>query len=173
MNVLNSSTASILAGAMLAATLQPASAATASRTLWDQGGPACQLSVPTISSLVRPRATGMRNEGTTSQFIICQYASTSDAFTAAAIYFSTIDGANHNVQCTGMSGTSAGGAALYSTKNGATGTNPASYSGIAWSPADFGGTTNFGNSLFSVTCILPAGASIIVTEANYDENIGT
>jgi len=141
-----------------------------SRFLWDQGGPACQLSVPTTSSKVRPRATGMRNEGTTNEFVICQYASTSSAFTSADIYFSTIDGANHTVQCTGMRGTAAGGDAYYSTKSADTGTG--GYSQFSWTSSDFGETTDFGNAMFSVTCTLPGGASLIATEATYTEDVG-
>jgi len=149
----------------------PAIAVEKSRELWDQGGPACQLSVPTTSSKVRPRATGMRNEGTVNEFVICQYASTSSAFKAAYIYFQTIDGANHAVQCTGMRGTSAGGDAFYSTKSGETDTY--SYNQLSWLPGDFGETTDFGNAMFSVTCILPAGASLIATQATYAEDVGT
>ena len=148
-----------------------ANAVEKSRFQWDQGGPACQLSVPTTSSKVRPRATGMRNEGTTNEFVICQYASTSSSFTSADIYFQTIDGANHAMQCTGMRGTSAGGDAYYSTKNGDTGTG--GYSQFSWTPSDFGQTTDFGNAMFSVTCILPAGSSIIATEAIYTEDVGS
>lgn len=168
MNASKVAAAIVFASAAVATT--PATAVEKSRFLWDQGGPACQLSVPTTASQVRPRATGMRNEGTSNQFVICQYASTSSAFTNAYIYFSTIDGANHAMQCTGMRGTAAGGDAFYSTKSGDTGV--AGYSQFTWSPADFGETTDFGNAMFSVTCILPAGASLIATEAIYAEDVG-
>jgi hypothetical protein len=52
-----------LAGAFLVSALlavQPADAVNAQRYIQDQGGAACQLSVPTISSQVRPRASFMR-----------------------------------------------------------------------------------------------------------------
>ena len=162
--------AAIIVLANAAFATMPAAAVEKSRFLWDQGGPACQLSVPTTSSQVRPRATGMRNEGTSNQFVICQYASTSSAFTNAYIYFQTIDGANHTVQCTGMRGTAAGGDAFYSTKSGDT--DVAGYNQFTWSPADFGETTDFGNAMFSVTCILPAGTSLIATQAIYAEDVG-
>ena len=168
MNASSVAAAALLTLASLAT--MHANAVEKSRDLWDQGGPTCQLSVPTTSSKVRPRATGMRNEGTVNEFVICQYASTSSAFTNAYIYFQTIDGANHTVQCTGMRGTSAGGDAYYSTKSGDT--DVAGYNQFTWSPADFGETTDFGNAMFSVTCALPAGSSIIATQAEYSEDVG-
>jgi len=169
MDAYKAATALLFAGAALGAI--PAHAIDKSRAQWDQGGPACQLSVPTTSSKVRPRATGMRNEGTDNEFVICQYASTSSAYTLANLYFQTIDGADHTMQCTGMRGTSAGGDAYYSTKSG--NTDVAGYRKFSWTPADFGEATDFGNPMFSVTCILPAGAAIIATEAAYTEDVGT
>lgn len=68
MNLLNSLFATAFVASVLAAL--PAQATTMTRTMEDQGGPACQLSVPTTSTQVRPRASGMRNEGTTNAFVI-------------------------------------------------------------------------------------------------------
>ena len=48
-----------------------AHAVTQTRVTQIPAGAACQLSVPTIDTAVRPRATGFRNEGTTSAFTIC------------------------------------------------------------------------------------------------------
>lgn len=149
----------------------PTSAATRYRVQWDQGGPACQLSVPTTASQVRPRATGMRNEGTGSEFVICQYPSTSSAFGSAYLYIQSIDGANHAVQCTGMRGGAINEDARYSTKSEQTQTG--SYGELSWFPIDFGATGDFGSSMFSVTCVLPPGASIIAIEADYSEDVGS
>lgn len=74
--------ATVAAGLMVSPS---ASAVDASRSFWDQGGAACQLSKPTIDTVVRPRATGMRNEGTVNAFVICQYASGSGLFTNAGL----------------------------------------------------------------------------------------
>lgn len=156
----------VLAAAALSS--HPAVAVTKDRTNWDQGGPNCQLSVPTISSMVRPRATGMRNEGTTNEFIICQFAATSSAYNYVNVYVSAIDGVNHTVKCTGVAGAADG--PTYSTKQVDTGT--AGYTAIHWLPADFGETTTIGNPIFSVTCTLAAGSSIIATEAGYTEDVG-
>ena len=166
MKVLHAASATILAALLLAS--PRASALDVSRQLWGQGGPSCQLSVPTTSSQVRPRATGMRNEGTTNQFVICQYAATSAMFTTAGMFVSSIDGANHTVQCTAMKG--GADAPVYSTKQIDTGTS--GFASLSWYPADFGTTTNFGNYLFSVTCTLPAGAAINSVYGYYTDYVG-
>lgn len=167
MNKLNIATVVALAGAVLASS--PASALTVSRQLWGQGGPSCQLSVPTVSSQVRPRATGIRNEGTTNEFVICQYAATQALFTSAGMFVSSIDGANHTVKCTGLKGGADGPS--YAVKQVDTGT--AGFPSMSWSPADFGESVDFGNYLFSVTCILPSGAAINSVYGNYDEYVGS
>lgn len=162
-----------LAAALLGTALAPApaTAATRYRIQWDQGGPACQLSVPTTASQVRPRATGMRNEGSSNEFVICQYPSTSSAFGSAYLYIQSIDGANHTVQCTGMRGGAINEDARYSTKSEQTETS--SYSELSWFSIDFGATGDFGSEMFSVTCVLPPGASIIAIEADYSEDVGS
>lgn len=145
------------------------SAVNANRVLLDQGGPACQLSVPTTNSKVRPRATGMRNEGTSSEFVICQYAATAK-FADADIFISTIDGADHLVQCTGVNGNAIN--PLYSTKSMQTGTAPEVVVPIEWLPQDFASTGTFGLYFFSVTCVLPPGASIMSLGGDYTEDVG-
>lgn len=169
---MNPSQNAAFASIVLAIVLPPsASAVDASREMWDQGGPACQLSVPTISSQVRPRATGMRNEGTSNEFVICQYTANSTSFTSAEIHVSSIDGANHSVQCTAMDGDIPQGT-FYSTKSAGTGTGTTEYGVIGWGPGDFGATGTFPRLTFSVTCTLPHGASIVRVHANYDEYVG-
>lgn len=156
--------------ALLAAT--PASAVFVHRVLSDQGGPACQLSVPTTSSNVRPRANGMRNEGTTNQFVICQYQSNGGGnFSNVVIYVASFDGVGHSFQCTGMNGTIMDGSS-YVTDDmfaPATGWNHAN-----WVPTDFGQPgPDFTSPYFSVTCLLPPGASILATSAEYNEDVGS
>ncbi|GAA5002659.1 hypothetical protein FNZ56_08780 [Pseudoluteimonas lycopersici] len=171
MDTPNAFATTILVASLMGAT--PASAAPATRYLFDQGGPACQLSVPTISSKVRPRANGMRNEGTANEFVICQYSRNGGgSFKYVSISVSTFDGIDHAIQCTAMTGDVANGTS-YSSKNFSTGTNPNWYGFAQWVPSDFGQAgTAFVNSTASVTCILPPGASIILVAASYDEDVG-
>ena len=173
MNIPNTLVIAILMGGFAAA--QPARAATVERVYSNQGGPACQLSVPTTSSQVRPRATGMRNEGTVNEFVICQFPSNGTPFYQATVTLVTIDGNGHDVQCTGMDGTQLSGT-IYSTKTSAVGT-PGTPSFLRWYAADFqwpsGPTpTTFYRPEFSVTCLLPPGAAIQAVYGNYTENVG-
>jgi hypothetical protein len=161
----------IALGVAFACCIQAIPAATAaqvSRTQVDSGGPACLSSAPSSSSKLRQRATGMRNEGAGSEFVICQYTTTSAPFIAAWVFVSTIDGADHSVQCTGVNGGNAGGA-HYSSKSVNTGSIPGTSGNIKWTPEDFGGTDSFPTMLFSVTCLLPGGASIDIVQATYVE----
>ena len=112
----------------------------------------------------------MRIEGNSSEFVICQYASSSSAFTLAVIDFSSIDGMDHTLKCTAMRGTPYNVPA-YSTKSVTAKDNI--FWEIFWTPADFGESDDFGNSLFSVTCLLPAGISLINIGARYIEDVGS
>ena len=48
-----------------------AGAVTLTRMAQVPGGAACQLSIPTVDTTVRAKATGFRNEGKTSAYAIC------------------------------------------------------------------------------------------------------
>lgn len=84
-----------------------APAATASTTqgisMWP--GSVCQLSIPTTNTGVRPKATGFRNESTTtSNFVICPIPNavgiSNDNSTAGVLRLYSMDGASHSVSCT-------------------------------------------------------------------------
>lgn len=153
----------------------PADAVTQSRRMRSQGGPPCQLSVPTTDTKVRPKSVGMRNEGTTSAFVICGLPAPAGEFTGFSINVLTIDGLDHVVSCTGVNGSVFSGAA-YATKNVSTGTSTTVGTGILWTAADFGGTAGNdmpGDGYFSVTCTLPAQTSIPNVYADYNEDVGT
>lgn len=172
MNLQNAAALTLIAGTLLAAAPESA-AITSNRIMARQGGAACQLSVPTTASQVRPRANGMRNEGTTSEFVICQYdVSSGIPFFWASIYIASIDGANHTAKCTGMTGIPIGGNIYYSTKTADTGTTLADYGRMLWNPGDLGGTDYFGSAYFSVTCLLPPGASIVANTGAYSVDVG-
>ena len=163
-------TTAALAATLLATTLvsAPTEATTIGRQMWNQGGAVCQLSLPTTDTMVRPRASGMRNEGTANSFVICQYAATSAVFTSAKMYITSIDGANHSVSCTGV--IAGGTSGTFSTKVQDTGTS--GNQAITWAPSDFGGSTDFTNYMFSVTCTLPGGVSLPYVYATYSEDVG-
>ena len=59
-----------IAVVVLAAATLPAKAGTEFRYQNAQGGIVCQLSIPTVDTMARAKATGFRNEGTTNAFVI-------------------------------------------------------------------------------------------------------
>lgn len=168
----------------------PAVAAPTLRAVQLNGSGMCTLSIPTIDTKVRPKATGFRNEGTSNAFVICNFTSLpgfdgSENFgdpQAVALLLYSIDGNNHDVTCTGV--TSVQGFASI-------GANPQQYvsktltvnnttppylaAGVAfkWLPADFGGTDYIpDDAAFSVTCLLPPNVAINVGTMQGQEEIG-
>lgn len=124
---------------------------------------ACQLSVPTTSTQVRPKATGYRNESTTaSAFVICGYTNpTAGSVKTFILRAASIDGAPHTFNCTGVAGNAGTGTPqVYSTKSITTGTDGLAVS-TTWAPSDFGIESNFGATFPSVTCTLPPQVAII------------
>jgi hypothetical protein len=151
----------------------PVQATTVTRVMEDQGGPACQLSVPTTSTQVRPRASGMRNEGATSAFVICQFTATSTPFTQANVVLASIDGADHSLSCTAMSGYPTQ-TAYYSTFNIVVRASDTAGTSVGWNSGYFDPTmSTLPSRGFSVTCNLPPGMAIVSTFAFYDEDVGS
>jgi hypothetical protein len=153
-------------------------AVTQSRAAWTTA-PSCQLSIPTVDTQLRARSTGFRNEGTTSAFVICQFATPNGTLNGASLYATPIDGVSRPVTCTAVNGFNLGPALneiAYSTKT----MGSLEISGIAaffqWDASDFGGTAgdDLPNSgMFSVTCILPPKTQINMTNLSYEEDVGS
>ena len=149
--------------ALGAAMAPAANAATQDKIYEFSAADACQLSVPTTDTKVRPRANGYRNEGTTSQFVICGMGGYEKGTVMhMVLLYTSMDGQAHSMSCTGVTGlTGSGRGPLYSTKTvnvAATG-----YSFGLWSAEDFGGTEgtpiDAGMNL-SVTCTLPPNVAL-------------
>lgn len=160
-----------------------APAATASTTsgisMWP--GSVCQLSIPTTNTGVRPKATGFRNESTTtSNFVICPIpnavASSNDNDTGAVLRLYSMDGATHSISCTAVSGWDQADL-RYSTKTFDVSSADPSYGyTVQWTAADFGGTNGepiHGSVGFSVTCNLPPKTAIAHTAGIFAYEIGT
>jgi hypothetical protein len=143
-------------------------------------GSVCQLSIPTIDTKFRPKATGARNESTTtSNFVICPMPSgvpaAADAFSFAMIAVYSIDGASHEVSCTAVTGRNGQGIA-YATKAFSVSAEDGDQGVvIPWSAADFGGVEGdpiAGSQGFSVTCLLPPQTAINAIQGSFDYEIG-
>ena len=157
--------------------LATAPAARAAYSTSEVTGSACQLSIPTTDTKFRPKATGARNESTTSSnFVICPVqapaASGEDAFKALFMFVYSIDGASHDVSCTAVTGYNGAYSLKYSSKTASvSGNNGPIGIYFTWNGADFGGDENStikGSSTFSVTCLLPPQVAInFYYSANY------
>ena len=146
-------------------------------------GASCQLSIPTTNTGVRPKATGFRNESTTTgNFVICPLASPTDLgdnygpFWILTIALRSIDGMAHSVNCTAVVGDGLGVArpATYSTK---TFPVPATDFNIGvWEAGDFGPNSEYnikGSAWTTFTCNLPPQVEIRFVRGGYDFEIGS
>ena len=149
---------------------QPAQAVEINKTMFVDPASACQSSIPTIDTNVRPKATGYRNEGATNAFVICGTTFFEDfGYDVDSLTFrlDAFDGATHdNVSCTAVNRSSAGVNAVYSTKLTSVGPSGAT---INWLPADLGGFDGFATS---VTCNLPPGVMVTGLLEVIDADVG-
>jgi len=155
-----------IAAVVLASAAHPAKAGTEFRYQNAQGGVVCQLSIPTVDTTVRAKATGFRNEGTTSSFAICGMESSnsrSDVGTIQQISIGlySLNTSAKTVSCTAVNGF-ANGTPIYSTKNASVAANGATTT-LTFDASDFGGTA--GNPLpqsdfWSIICNLAGNSAI-------------
>ena len=175
---MSSTTGFLLSSAVIAcAFAMPAPSHAALRQNWGYGNPAdaCQLSIPTTDTQVRPKASGYRNESTSkSAFVICGYSTPSYDSTSKQIliYFTSMDAVSRNISCTAVSGMAGAEPLTYSTKS-ISSTAAETYTALLWTPADFGGTTDipYGEAV-SVTCTLPPQTAITQVINAFDYEIG-
>lgn len=138
----------------------------------------CQLSIPTIDTKFRPKATGARNESTTvANFVFCPLiapiATSPDVFTYATIRLDSLDGNERIVSCTAVNRNRGSGSTppVYSTKSAIA--QGAPY--ISWSAADFFGAEGepiFDSSVMSITCNLPPQTAILEVQGSYLYEVG-
>ena len=148
---------------------QPAQAVTVSKNMFIDPSTACQLSLPSIDTAVRPRATGYRNEGTSGVFIICgsaYFAAGSGTATSLTVQLISFDGVTRDVSCTAVTRQSAGNSPIFSTKVGSVSSAGAT---ISWAPADLDNFSGFANS---VTCNVPSGVAITGVRLVYPDEVG-
>ena len=155
-----------LAGLVLACGLAVAPAAGAATGATTGTGATCQPVAPGSNAKLGFKASGIRNESTsTSSFVICPLPSTvtfgSNAFTDVWLQVYSIDGASHDVTCTAVTGFLLNFMQYSSKTFTVAGTNQATHE---WTAADFGRSAGdlIGDSnAFSVTCSLPPQTMIL------------
>jgi hypothetical protein len=157
----------ILAVAMgLILTQRPAHAAIQNFQHSSNPARACQMSVPTTDSKIRPKAIGYRNEGTMNQFVICGLDNldfgTWDIY--FGIGFTSMDGMAHTVTCTGVTGVSGISVMPLQYSTFTVGVPASGYVQKSWNAGDFGGSSGQeipGSFAPSITCNLPPNTAII------------
>lgn len=161
-------TATLLAGLAYSGT---ADAVVVSRITRMQGGPACQLSIPTTDTQARPKASGFRNEGTTNRFVICSVTPPLGTLKDINLNIWTLDGVNRSVKCTATNGPA--WSAQFSTKELST-AGVGNTVQFQWTAVDFGAAAGgpLPHGYISVTCILPGQIAIPNVWISYDEDIG-
>lgn len=151
-----------------------ANAATTNLYAYSNPSGTCQLSIPTTDTQVRPKASGYRNEGAQNAFVVCGYSKDSiQDFQSIIIGVASMDGADHAVSCTAVTGLNGNTPLQYSTV-----TITAAADGLmgskSWLPADFGSATTTIPGSFepSVTCLLPAKVAIVYQAGKFAIDIG-
>ena len=127
-------------------------------------GSACQAVLPGSNPKLSYKATGIRNESTTtSSYVVCPLPSTvthgTNVFTDVWLQVYSIDGASHEVTCTAVSGFLFYFMQYSSKTFTVAGTN--NQATPEWTAADFGGSNMGDSSAFSVTCVLPPQTLIL------------
>jgi hypothetical protein len=162
--------ASTLSIAILACAA-PARAVDKEQAFFENPGSACQLSIPTIDTVVAPRANGYRNPGTQGAFVICGFPYFNKDFKGAGVVLMSLDGAQHTITCTAVNGVPLVAEQTYVSKAVVV---PAGGSEeILYTPEDFGTIGTIDNTLsFSITCNLPPQTAITVIGSSYDLDVG-
>ena len=165
-----------IAAVVLASATHPATAGTEIRYQNAQGGIVCQLSIPTVDTAVRSKATGFRNEGTTSSYGICGMESSNSHDNVGTIQqismgLYSLNQSSKTVSCTAVNGF-ANGTPIYSTKNASVAANGATTT-LTFDAADFGGTAGDplpDSDFWSITCNLPGNSAIGNVVAKFTVN---
>jgi hypothetical protein len=131
----------------------------------------CQLSIPTIDTVVAPRANGYRNPGTRGAFVICGIVSpVKEEMLSVGMVLLSLDGQAHEASCTGVNGIPGVVAQSYLTRSFVV---PAGGHALSFTPADFGGSTTIPNSqAFTITCNLPPQTAISYIGGSYNLDVG-
>lgn len=148
----------------------PASAAPITKTMFIDPSGVCQLSIPTTTSAIRPRATGVRNEGAETAFIICGFPNLfSTGTNSINIQLATFDGAADTVNCTAVTRQSTGTGPVFVPRSIDLPSTGASVT-TTWTDAELG---SIGGFAYSITCAVPQGVGITGVRMSIEDEIGT
>jgi len=157
------------------------SAVVASQTSFSNAVNYCQAFTPGVSNTIRNRVIGSENVGTAPIAVACNFATQMNGAAGntqlhdIAIYFSNGGTTDATMSCTFLAGTSAGvssGAAYTVTKTALVPAGNAYF--LSWDATDnpTAGSTDFGNLLVGVNCILPPKMTLGATVISWDADNG-
>jgi hypothetical protein len=130
---------------------------------------ACQAALPAYEGAIRKRPLSVQNEGETPAFVTCALAA-AGFVTSADLYFNSIDGQQHIVNCTVVKGYM--GFAEYLTKQVIVSAGGAQDQ-LKVVPADFGlDTINMQEHQISFSCHLPPGVGINDFGVGWQQDVG-
>ena len=141
----------------------PAHAGVITKTQTQNAASACTLSIPTTDTGVRPKATGFRNEGNKSAFVICSVDvdTSGNDTTFIGLTLASFDGASHGVNCTAVARYSDTLANIqYLTLPPLTTAADGSFTNLSTLGAP-PSVYDHQRPALSVTCTLPPGAAIM------------
>lgn len=154
----------------------PAGASASDRLFTTNPAGICQGALPVFETAIRKRPLAIQNEGATTTFITCSFASQGGANqdvrnpTEVLVYFNNTSGKAVSLSCTGVTGyaTRPGHYVVKEVKLGADGAQ----GHLSWKAADFGEKEPyFPSGLFSISCGLPPGAAINDTYVVFSEEV--
>jgi hypothetical protein len=166
----------LLATVIACGLVLPTSARAASVVEWNYLNPAasCQPSNAEDRPDLRPRATGLRNEGRTNgAFVICGYSEpgADGPSTAFEIWFAPMDGVSREIRCTAVTGLAGTSGPVYSSKS-VSSTSKGTFAFLRWVGSDFYDTRGIMDSFSaSVTCLLPPQTAITLVTNRYKKYI--
>lgn len=129
----------------------------------------CQPALPAYEGQIRKRPLAVQNEGEATAFITCAF-NAGGAPTLAHLYPGSVDGQEHSVTCTAVSGYATGNP-VYRTKTVTVGPTDEPVS-MFWVPSDFGETEAFPSLYFSASCSLPPGTALYDGDLAWFMDIG-
>ena len=185
--MINSHKTSLLTLALgLAVCSTNANAALATHSTWSNAVNYCAAFTPGAGDTLRNRVIGTENIGTQPLPVSCNYATFLNGapgntrITGVGIFFTNNSSTSVQVTCTLLTGTSGnitGAGSAYSVPKSTTAIIPGGAGSISWGIADnpTPGSTDLGNLMVGVNCILPVNVVMSATNVTWtaDNGVGT
>lgn len=134
----------------------------------------CQPALPAFDGNIRKRPLAMQNEGTGNAFVTCAFGGAFNGVPSqktVTVGFTNITSANITVNCTLVDGQAGVMNPDYFPKSIVVPPTGAPVTLLMWSAVADNGGVRF--TYPAVSCLLPPGSGVQVTNHTYDEEIGS